>query len=475
MEKKNISAPVKASIWFAVCNIVRKLIVYISMPLFTRIMDTEQYGIYTMYCSWSEIIFLFTTLSISTNVYNKCVIKYKEKIWEFTSSILVLTTLISVFVCGLIYNNFSFISNMIQIPKEVVLFILVDSVFMPAFNYWAITQRYEYKYKGIVALSMFQTILNPIVGVILVLNLNGSGAARCLSIVIANCIVNIPVYVWILIKGKCAINFKYWKYALYSTIPLLPHYLSQILLNQMDRIMVGNICGSSYAAIYGVAYSVSIASLIVNRAINDTYAPWLYQRIEEGKLERVPKITNGLVLLIAVMDYIVILIGPEIISILGSKEYKVAIWIIPPVAISGFLLFIYSLFCNVEFYFEVQKYMTVVSVVIALINYITNKIFILQYGFIAAGYTTLLCYVLFALFHFIIMKRTLRKQNMESVYDEKIIIMITVTLLIVGMVTSVLYIYTYVRYTLMIFLLFITCIKYKDILDFVKKIVRKEL
>ena len=84
MSRVEVGEPVRASMWFAVCNIVRKIIVYISMPIFTRLMTTEQYGIYTMYCSWSEILFLFTTLSISINVYNKCVIKYKNNIFRFT-------------------------------------------------------------------------------------------------------------------------------------------------------------------------------------------------------------------------------------------------------------------------------------------------------------------------------------------------------------------------------------------------------
>lgn len=464
---KKISDPLKASIWFALSNILRKIIVYISMPIFTRIMSTEQYGIYTLYCSWSEIIFLFTTLSISTNVYNKCVIKYKNNIWKFTSSILILPIFASAIFLGIYILLGEWIKKIIQLPMELIILIIIDSIFTPAFNYWAITERFNYRYKKIVFLSLIQTIINPILGFIMVVYIQNSGVMRCMSVVLSNSIINIPVFFWILYKGKNIINWKYWKYVLESTIPLLPHYLSQILLNQMDRIMIGNLCGVNYSAIYGIAYAVAIASLIVNRAINDSFVPWLYNKIAQNEISIVPKIVNGLLIFIAIMDYFVILIGPEIIKILGPKEYYKAVWIIPPVAISAYLLFLYSLFCNIEFYFEVKKYMTIVSIIVAIINYILNNIFIKIFGFIAAGYTTLFCYILFALLHYFVMKKTLYGNNLEKIYDYRFMFKISSILLIGGIATSLLYNYQLLRYCLIIGAIFITILKKNEIKKYI--------
>lgn len=446
MSNVAVGEPVKASVWFAACNIIRKIIVYISMPIFTRIMSTEQYGIYTMYCSWSEILFLFTTLSISVNVYNKCIIKYKKDIFKFTSSALWLTTLLSIFIGTLLLVSYKGISGVIQLPPIIIVMIIIDSVFSPAFSFWAVNQRFEYKYKKIILFTLIQTVLNPVLGVILVLNMDDAGIGRCASVVVANLILGIPLYIYYIIKGKCLYDSEYWKYALMCTIPLLPHYLSQVLLNQMDRIMIGNICGSSFAAIYGVAYSVSIALLIVNKAINDSFTPWLYKKLERADYNGIKAVSNKLIMMIAAMYFFVILLGPEVIKVLGSSEYSDAIWIIPPVSISGYLLFIYALFCNVEFYFEVQKYMTLFSVFAALINYITNKYFIAKYGYIAAGYTTLFCYLIFSISHFIIMNKTLEKNGIkEKIYDGKTILAITIFMIVFGLAILSLYKYPLIR------------------------------
>lgn len=465
---KSLNAPTKASIWFAVSNIVRKVILYASMPIFTRLLSVEQYGIYTLYCSWSEIIFLFTTLNIFSNVYSKFYIKYKDKIWEFTSSILFLTVFTSLIIGAILLGGYPCFKHLIDLPKIVIVYIIVDSVFTPAFNYWAVTRRYNYRYKGIVVLSFLQTVLNPVIGVAVILCFGRNGIWRCASVVMANCIINIPIFIWIFLQGKCYFRWNYWKEVLRSTLPLIPHYLSQILLNQMDRIMIGNICGIGYAAIYGIAYSISIASLIVNRAINDSYTPWLYTKLKKGDYKDIKKITNILCMLIAAMNFFVILIGPEIISILGTKEYKSAIWVIPPVAISGYLLFVYALFCSVEFYYEVQKYMAIVSIVAAFFNYILNYIFISKFGFIAAGYTTLFCYLLFVILHYFVIKMTLRKNRVDFLYDEKFIIGITCMMLVFGVAANILYINNWVRYSLIGMIICITIFSHNKVITYLK-------
>lgn len=455
MNIKELSDPAKTSIWFAASNIARKLILYVSMPVFTRLLTTEQYGIYTLYCSWSEIIFLFTTLSISSNVYNKCFIKYRNEIWQFTSSILFLTVVTSTIVGVFCIGGYPILKNIVNLPLIVILFIIVDSIFSPAFNYWAVTQKYEYKYKWIVIYSLLQTLLNPIMGVFIVIKCNGGGVGRCASVVAANSIINIPMFIWIVKQGKCLFKWSYWKYVLISALPLIPHYLSQILLNQMDRIMIGKICGISHSAIYSVAYSISIASLIINRAVNDSYTPWLYTKLKNCNYANVAKVTNRLIFLIAIMDCLIILGGPEIISILGTSEYKSAIWVIPPVAVSAFLLFVYALFCNIEFYYEVSKYMTIVSIIVAAINYILNYMFIPIFGFIAAAYTTLFCYMIFVILHYCIMKKTLHSNGIEQLYDDKLILRLMFLMIGGGIGINVLYLINLVRYAVFIIIVLV--------------------
>ena len=79
-------------------------------------------------------------------------------------------------------------------------------------------------------------------------------------------------------------------------------------------------------------------------------------------------------MIVAVLTIVAMLFGPELIKIFATEEYYQAIWIIPPVAMSVFFNSIYSVFVNIEFYYEKTKYVMYVTVVLAGLNIVLNYI-----------------------------------------------------------------------------------------------------
>ena len=59
---KNISAPVKASLWYTVGSVINKGISLFLTPIFTRILTTAQYGAFSIFQSWVNILIIFTSL-----------------------------------------------------------------------------------------------------------------------------------------------------------------------------------------------------------------------------------------------------------------------------------------------------------------------------------------------------------------------------------------------------------------------------
>jgi UDP-glucose 6-dehydrogenase len=56
-------------------------------------------------------------------------------------------------------------------------------------------------------------------------------------------------------------------------LPLIPHYLSNYILNQSDRVMIGRMVGNSQAAYYSVAYTISTVMVLITNAINSSLTP----------------------------------------------------------------------------------------------------------------------------------------------------------------------------------------------------------
>ncbi len=93
---KKIPAPVKASLWFTVCNVINKGIALLSTPILTRILSQEEYGNFSVYQSWVSIITIFASLNLYQNAYTKGLVKYGNNRNSLTSSLLSLSSFITI-------------------------------------------------------------------------------------------------------------------------------------------------------------------------------------------------------------------------------------------------------------------------------------------------------------------------------------------------------------------------------------------
>ena len=56
------SLPLKATLWFTICNFLQRGIGMITTPIFTRLMPTEEYGLFSTYISWESVLFMLVSL-----------------------------------------------------------------------------------------------------------------------------------------------------------------------------------------------------------------------------------------------------------------------------------------------------------------------------------------------------------------------------------------------------------------------------
>ena len=86
-------------------------------------------------------------------------------------------------------------------------------------------------------------------------------------------------------------------------------------------------------------------------------------------------------------------------------------------------MFLYNLFGNIEFYYEKTLFIMVASCVGAILNGVLNAAFIPIFGYYAAGYTTLFCYAVFAVSHYVFYRIIVRKKaDVKGIYNGKIIL-----------------------------------------------------
>ena len=471
----SFSEPVKASFWFTICGVFQKGISILTTPIFTRLLTTQQYGVFSVYLSWYDIISVFATLNLFYGAYNNAITKYPDDRDAITSSMQGLTSTLTLLLFVVYTSASQFWNGVLKLDGIFVYAMFAELLFLPGYNFWAAKERYDYKYRKLILFTVIIAVMSPLLGIITVYLTEYKAEARVLSYVFVQVCLGIILYSFNLRKGKKFFSKKYWRYALLLNVPLIPHYLSSTILNQADRIMINDMIGTGEAAIYSVAYSIASIMTIVTTAIKNTYTPFLYKSLKTKRFEAVRGISNALMIFVGAFTLIAVLMGPEIIKIVAAKSYYDAIWVIPPVACAVFFKFLYPMFSTVEFYYEKTFFILIASCAGAIANIGLNYVFIKVYGYYAAGYTTLLCYILYSAGHYLFQRKILRSRNQTfKLFNLKFIITISM-LLLLSMAVSILLYKTYIpRYCILAIIIIVLFFKRNNIINVMKQLKAKE-
>lgn len=451
LKYKNLPVQMKASFWFLICAFLQKGISAISTPIFTRIMTPAEYGQYGVFNSWYGIVTIIVGLSLTYGVHMQGLIKFSDEKEAFTSSLQGLLTSLVLVWTG-IYMLFSDFWNSILSLTSVQMYSMLVMVWTTSiFNFWANEQRVLYKYRFLVTITLLVSIVKPLVGIYMVVTSADKVTARILAVTL----VELIGYSWLFfarLKIKpIFFSKKFWKYALCFNLPLVPHYLSQVVLNSSDRIMIKNMIGATETGIYDLAYSVSLIMTLFNVALLQAITPWMYQKIKEKKNKDLARIAYITLIFIAGVNILIMCFAPEVVAVFAPPAYYDAIWIVPPVAMSVFFMFSYDLFAKFAFYYEKTRFIMLASIIAALSNVILNYIFIDRFGYIAAGYTTLACFIIYALGHYIFMQKVCDECcNSNYPYDAKRILGITAVFLLCGFMVLATYNLPILRYAIIL-------------------------
>lgn len=463
---RKIPLQAKASMWFIFCSVLQRGISFFTVPFFTRAMSAEQYGVYSTYTSWYSVLITFTSLNLYYGVFNNAMVRYENQREKFISSMQGLTTAITLafFAVYLIFRKS--INLLLEMPTLLVLILFVELLVTPAFQFWLVHNRFRYRYRAIVVVTLLKALINPILGIILVLCSEQKDVARIISIVAVELIFCGVIAAYQFYKGRCFFSREFWKYAFWFNLPLLPHYLSGSLLNQGDRIMISKLVGSSEVAFYNVAYNIGILMNMLTTAISSSFVPWIYHKLKEKDTAAIRRTANLLMLIMSVAVVALMLVSPEVMKVLAPEEYADAVYVIPSVASSVFFTFIYNIFSNVEFYYDERRFVTVGSVTAAVLNIVLNLIFIPVFGYHAAGYTTLLCYIVYGLSHLYFSIRVCKKHMGKSdVFSVGVTLGFTLAILILTALVNLTFSSIIVRYTILAVILIAAVIKRRAVMS----------
>lgn len=388
----------KASTYYFVGNIFNKGMSFITVPIFTRILTTYDYGIVTTYNSWVTMLTMVLGFALHSGI-RIAYIDYKDKYDDFTSTQVFFTLIASGAISFFIVAG----AKLLNVNTSITLIVLclansISAAVVQDYSYYLMMQ---YRYKFRTAIMILPNLISVIFSIIAVMFVCKTDLymGRIVPTAFVNTVFGLIVVVLVFRKSHVLFNKEYLSYGLKYSVPLIVHGIALNILSQSDRVMITWLADASQTGIYSLIYNFSMIASVITTSLEGVWVPWFLEKLKERKLDEIEKIAKDYINLMTYVMVCLIFVAPEVVKILASEPYWEGIVIIPPVVLANYIIFIYTLYVNIEHYYKKTLYITANTLIAAGTNLILNYIFIPYYGYVAAAYTTIASYVLSFVLH----------------------------------------------------------------------------
>lgn len=446
MNKKSI----KVGILYTLGNLFNKGIAFITIPIYTRILTTYDYGIVNTYTSWVGIVSIIIGMALHMSI-RTAFIDYKEDIDDFVSTIFYFNILIFM----IFFIVFFFMLNIFRININYVLVILclIQGFATSLIEDYSMYLMMKIEYKWRTFLLVIPNLIINIISIFIIYCILDSH--KYLGKIIPSSFITLIfaiIITFIVFKrGKFSLNKKFVIYALNISLPLILHGLALNILSQSDRIMLTNLVGASETGIYSLTYNLSMVAMVFISSIEGVWIPWFMKKMNEKNVSEINEKFKLYLDFMTVIVGCIILVSPEVLKILAPKEYWAGDKIIPPIILSSYVIFLYTNYVNIEHFYKKTKFIALNTIIAASTNIILNLIFIPKYKSTAASITTIISYLISLILHY-----TYSRKLEENIFP--LILYIIPILSIICIVVSY-YIFLY-KFTIRLFLVTTICLIY---------------
>lgn len=390
----------KAGVGYTVGNILLKGITFLSIPLFSRLLSVPDYGVYSIFSSYVSVLSVVVGFALHASIKN-AVYDYKGKLNEYCSSVSLVTIFNAILLMLLCAAFSAQIGSLLSLEPAMVMLIIVESTAMAIVTFYSNYLSVDYRYKEYLYLSLIYAIGGVVLSVVLICTSFAEKGymGRALGAAIASGVTALYILARLFSVAPPKINLKYWKYGLKISLPLVPHGLSQLILAQFDRIMIKKSIGDLEAGLYSFAHNLGMIYQVVSNSLDTAWTPWFFEKMEKKEYPQIRRVANYYAALLGLGAVCLMLISPEMIVIMGGNKYNESKAVAIPIVLAMFYSAIYNFPASVEYYYKKTNVIAIGTMLAAVLNIVLNSLFIPRYGFIAAAYTTVFCYLLYYFVH----------------------------------------------------------------------------
>ena len=397
----------------------------ISVPIFSRLLSTAEYGQVDVFMTYVNIFMVILGLDFQGAV-GKGRLDHEEDADRYMTSSLLFTTISAAVIVLIINLAFPIFEIMFSLPRWAVNIMFIYSYAMFVMAYKSTEYNFYFEYKKNMKMSVTVAVCNLILSIILIQTLFKTNhfLGRILGATLPTVVCAVILYIHFGRRGKWAFEKEHIKYSWDFGVPLIPHNLSHMVLASADKVMINSMIIASASGIYSLAYTLGMMIQVASEAMNQVFSPWQFRKLQSGQEKLIKETQRWYLLAYCVIAIAVLAISPEILKIIGDKEYWEGTTMIMWVVFSMFLNFVYTLYVNIEFFYKKTALISMGTIFAAILNVVLNAIFLKRLGYQFGAISTVVAYGALLVFHAIIVNVVMEKRIVDNVFVFIIVIVV---------------------------------------------------
>ena len=355
MKKKDFA---EAGALYFIATLFNKGIGFVTVPIFSRILTTSDYGTVTTFNSWVSMISVFISLALYNAVRNSFVDMDDKERPHFLSTIITFTGLVFLTVMGVCVVATVFVPR--NINTALIFMCIIQSFGYALINDYSYYLMMRYRYKFRAALMVLPGLISVVLSIFAILFIlkDNLYLGRIVPTTAVYGIFAIVVLMAVYSKTKPELNLDYLKYGLKIALPLVLHSIALQILSQSDRVMITSLRNAAETGVYSLVYNLSMIATVITTSLDGIWVPWFTGKLKERKIREINVLAMDYVHLMTYAMVALILVGPEILKIFADQRYWEGMSIIPPIALANYMIFMYTMYVYIEHYYKKTVYIT---------------------------------------------------------------------------------------------------------------------
>jgi len=225
------------------------------------------------------------------------------------------------------------------------------------------------------------------------------GAIGSLRGTLTATLVLLPVALALLVREmEFKFSWHWLKRSLVFGLPLVPHYFAGWLLTFADRYMLERLSTIEAVGLYSLAYNVSMALSLVTSSLNQAWGPIYYDMAgDEDQRGLLPRLSTIYAAGVTIAAIAFLALSRELLVILAAERYWEAAGVVPIVTAGYYAFAMYSVLSTGTFFAKRTGRIMLLTSFAAAANIGANLLLIPRYGMYGAAWATLISYTLMAI------------------------------------------------------------------------------